>query len=295
MYIPFKLSLLAALSALSSIVAAGYYYPTYPIGADSLTSGQQITITWKPSDDFPAGKPVPAFDLYFMTGGNAVQTTVAKIGTFQGTQFQIPYTVPQTAPGAYFLMFTPTDGSGETSWSTRFSINGGNDWYPSGVATGRDPSSDETPTDSEEPTEEPTDDTSSEISISNNSTSVTPTSSDASSVSITSKSSKKESTDDGKDGDDNDNADGDDNAGDNGNGDNNINNPTGGEGKPTSETAKPTSSATSKSSKRSSSSSFESESESDEEGSALSLYTPQPLFSSLFALTGAALVYILAL
>src|SRR5690606_19180680 len=103
----------------------------------------KITISWKPADDAPADKPIPDFDLYFMTGGDIVQTRVAKIGTFSPSQREIPYTIPDTAPGKYFIMFVPKDGSSDgNAWTTRFSVNGGSDWYPEGVATGRDPSSD---------------------------------------------------------------------------------------------------------------------------------------------------------
>ena len=50
----------------------------------------------------PQARQYPGFDLYFMTGGNMVQTRVAKIGTFPASQTEIPYTIPQTIAGDVF-------------------------------------------------------------------------------------------------------------------------------------------------------------------------------------------------
>jgi len=77
-----------------------------------------------------------------MTGGNSVQTTVATIGAFDISQEKLTYSVPQLAPGMYFLMYAPDKG--DHMWSTRFSLNGGDSWYPVGVATGTDPGTNST-------------------------------------------------------------------------------------------------------------------------------------------------------
>ncbi|KAJ2384350.1 hypothetical protein GGI05_005036, partial [Coemansia sp. RSA 2603] len=126
----------AAMALLSSVQAG--FYTTYPVGADNVNPGQTIQITWRSDDQAPVLTNVPSYTLKFMTGGNFVQTTVSTIGTFPITQTTVPFTIPQTAPGMYFLMYTASDGSG-SSWSTRFSISGGTTWYPQGVATGMDP------------------------------------------------------------------------------------------------------------------------------------------------------------
>ncbi|KAJ2806237.1 hypothetical protein H4R20_001766 [Coemansia guatemalensis] len=128
----------ASLLALASAVRAGFY-TTYPVGSDAISSGQSIQIQWQPNADAPDLTNVQKYTLKFMTGGNLVQTTVATIGTFDVSQTTVPFTIPQTAPGMYFLMYTADDGSG-SSWSTRFSVDGGTSWYPDGVATGEDPS-----------------------------------------------------------------------------------------------------------------------------------------------------------
>ncbi|KAJ2552632.1 hypothetical protein EV175_003242 [Coemansia sp. RSA 1933] len=123
--------------ALAAAVNAGFY-TTYPVGADSVTSGQTITITWTSDDQQPLLDNVSTYTLKFMTGGNMVQTTVATIGDFDISKKSISYTIPTTAAGMYFLMYTADNGAG-SSWSTRFSVNGGTTWYPDGVATGVDP------------------------------------------------------------------------------------------------------------------------------------------------------------
>ncbi|KAJ2724642.1 hypothetical protein GGI07_001794 [Coemansia sp. Benny D115] len=126
----------AAMALLSSVQAG--FYTTYPVGADTVQPGQTINIVWKSDEQAPVLTNVPSYTLKFMTGGNMVQTTVSTIGTFPISQTTIPFTIPQTAPGMYFLMYTASDGSG-SSWSTRFSVGGGTTWYPEGVATGVDP------------------------------------------------------------------------------------------------------------------------------------------------------------
>ncbi|PIA17591.1 hypothetical protein COEREDRAFT_91675 [Coemansia reversa NRRL 1564] len=128
----------AALLALASAARAGFY-TTYPVGGDAINSGQSIQIQWRPNADAPDLSNVQKYTLKFMTGGDLVQTTVATIGTFDVSQTTVPFTVPKTAPGMYFLMYTADGGSG-SSWSTRFSVDGGTSWYPDGVATGKDPS-----------------------------------------------------------------------------------------------------------------------------------------------------------
>ncbi|KAJ2612794.1 hypothetical protein H4S08_002545 [Coemansia sp. RSA 1365] len=128
----------ASLLALASAARAGFY-TTYPVGSDAINSGQSIQIQWRPNADAPDLSNVKKYTLKFMTGGDLVQTTVATIGTFDVSQTTVPFTVPKTAPGMYFLMYTAEGGSG-SSWSTRFSVDGGTSWYPDGVATGKDPS-----------------------------------------------------------------------------------------------------------------------------------------------------------
>ncbi|KAJ1903100.1 hypothetical protein LPJ81_003243 [Coemansia sp. IMI 209127] len=127
----------ASFMALAAAVNAGFY-TTYPVGASSVTSGQTITITWTSDDQQPLLSGVSTYTLKFMTGGNIVQTTVATIGDFDISKQQISYTIPTTAAGMYFLMYTADNGAG-SSWSTRFSVNGGTTWYPVGVSTGVDP------------------------------------------------------------------------------------------------------------------------------------------------------------
>ncbi|KAJ1942780.1 hypothetical protein EC988_006400, partial [Linderina pennispora] len=127
------LSYIAPVMAVLGTVRAGFY-TTYPVGADAIKSGQTITITWKPDTADPVLTNVPQYTLKFMTGGNFVQTTVATIGTFDISRQSVTYTIPKTAPGMYFLMYTASTGG--SSWSTRFSIDGGDSWYPEGVATG---------------------------------------------------------------------------------------------------------------------------------------------------------------
>lgn len=127
----------ASFVALLGAVNAGFY-TTYPVGADAVNPGQAITIKWRPDDQKPNLENVKKYTLKFMTGGNIVQTTVATIGDFDITKTSIPFTIPQTAPGMYFLMYTADNGAG-SSWSTRFSVGGGTTWYPEGVATGTDP------------------------------------------------------------------------------------------------------------------------------------------------------------
>ncbi|KAJ2842590.1 hypothetical protein GGI22_007502, partial [Coemansia erecta] len=127
----------ASFMALAAAVNAGFY-TTYPVGADSVTSGQTITITWTSDNQQPLLDGVSTYTLKFMTGGNIVQTTVATIGDFDISKKQISYTIPNTAAGMYFLMYTADNGAG-SSWSTRFSVNGGTTWYPVGVSTGVDP------------------------------------------------------------------------------------------------------------------------------------------------------------
>ncbi|KAJ1735550.1 hypothetical protein LPJ61_000497 [Coemansia biformis] len=126
----------AAALAFVGIARAGFY-TTYPVGADAIMSGQTIQIKWEPRAGDPDLSLVKSYTLKFMTGGNAVQTTVAVIGTFDISQTTVTYTIPKTVPGMYFLMYTATGGG--SSWSTRFSIDRGTTWYPEGVATGRDP------------------------------------------------------------------------------------------------------------------------------------------------------------
>ncbi|KAJ1966363.1 hypothetical protein GGI12_000143 [Dipsacomyces acuminosporus] len=130
-------SLVAPIMAVLGTVHAGFY-TTYPVGADGVNPGQTITIQWKPDSNEPVLNGVKSYTLKFMTGGNIVQTTVQTIGTFDITKTSIPFTIPQTAPGMYFLMYTADNGAG-SSWSTRFSVSGGTTWYPKGVATGVDP------------------------------------------------------------------------------------------------------------------------------------------------------------
>ncbi|KAJ2823980.1 hypothetical protein FBU31_004113 [Coemansia sp. 'formosensis'] len=132
----------ASLAALLSAVNAGFY-TTYPIGADAVKPGQTISIQWRPDTSAPDLSNVAKYTLKFMTGGNIVQTTVATIGEFDITTTTIPFTIPQTAPGMYFLMYTASNGAG-SSWSTRFSVGGGTTWYPAGVATGVDPGTSDT-------------------------------------------------------------------------------------------------------------------------------------------------------
>ncbi|KAJ2664056.1 hypothetical protein IWW48_001068 [Coemansia sp. RSA 1200] len=127
----------ASILALATAVNAGFY-TTYPVGADSVNSGQTINITWRPDEQEPLLDGVSGYTLKFMTGGNIVQTTVATIGDFDISKQEISFTIPSTAPGMYFLMYTASNGAG-SSWSTRFSVNGGTTWYPDGVATGVDP------------------------------------------------------------------------------------------------------------------------------------------------------------
>ncbi|KAJ1667352.1 hypothetical protein IW140_000933 [Coemansia sp. RSA 1813] len=127
----------ASFMALAAAVNAGFY-TTYPVGADSVNSGQTITIKWNPDEQQPLLDGVKTYTLKFMTGGNIVQTTVATIGDFDISKHDISFTIPTTAPGMYFLMYTADNGAG-SSWSTRFSVNGGTTWYPDGVATGVDP------------------------------------------------------------------------------------------------------------------------------------------------------------
>ncbi|KAJ2717272.1 hypothetical protein H4R19_000024 [Coemansia spiralis] len=127
----------AAALAFAGAARAGFY-TTYPVAADHVSSLQQVQIKWQPSADAPSLAGVSAYTLKLMTGGNLVQTTVATIGTFPVSQTTVPFTIPQTAPGMYFLMYTANNGAG-SSWSTRFSVNSGTTWYPAGVATGRDP------------------------------------------------------------------------------------------------------------------------------------------------------------
>ncbi|KAJ2658409.1 hypothetical protein IW148_004696 [Coemansia sp. RSA 1199] len=129
-------ALAASVLAFTSAVHAGFY-TTYPIGSDALQAGQNIQITWRTDDQAPDLTNVGSYTLKFMTGGNFVQTTVATIGTFDIAQKTVSFTVPTTAPGMYFLMYTAEGGAG-SSWSTRFSIGGGTTWYPEGVATGKD-------------------------------------------------------------------------------------------------------------------------------------------------------------
>ncbi|KAJ2483612.1 hypothetical protein IWW47_005760, partial [Coemansia sp. RSA 2052] len=127
----------ASLAALLSAVNAGFY-TTYPVGADAVNPGQAISIRWRPDTSSPDLSAVTKYTLKFMTGGNIVQTTVSTIGEFDIATTTIPFTIPQTAPGMYFLMYTASNGAG-SSWSTRFSVSGGTTWYPVGVATGVDP------------------------------------------------------------------------------------------------------------------------------------------------------------
>ncbi|KAJ2489364.1 hypothetical protein IWW37_004042 [Coemansia sp. RSA 2050] len=127
----------ASLAALLSAVNAGFY-TTYPVGADAVNPGQTISIRWRPDASAPDLSTVTKYTLKFMTGGNIVQTTVRTIGEFDIATTTIPFTIPQTAPGMYFLMYTASNGAG-SSWSTRFSVGGGTTWYPVGVATGVDP------------------------------------------------------------------------------------------------------------------------------------------------------------
>ncbi|KAJ2756550.1 hypothetical protein GGI19_000766 [Coemansia pectinata] len=127
----------ASLAALLSAVNAGFY-TTYPVGADAVNPGQTISIRWRPDTSAPDLSTVTKYTLKFMTGGNIVQTTVRTIGEFDIATTTIPFTIPQTAPGMYFLMYTASNGVG-SSWSTRFSVGGGTTWYPAGVATGVDP------------------------------------------------------------------------------------------------------------------------------------------------------------
>ncbi|KAJ2271860.1 hypothetical protein GGH14_004810 [Coemansia sp. RSA 370] len=129
-------ALAASVLAFTSAVHAGFY-TTYPIGSDALQAGQNIQITWRTDDQAPDLTNVGSYTLKFMTGGNFVQTTVATIGTFDVAQKTVSFTVPNTAPGMYFLMYT-AEGSAGSSWSTRFSVGGGTTWYPEGVATGKD-------------------------------------------------------------------------------------------------------------------------------------------------------------
>ncbi|KAJ2849290.1 hypothetical protein IWW36_002727 [Coemansia brasiliensis] len=143
-------TLAASVLAFTSAAQAGFY-TTYPIGSDAIKPGQTIQITWRPDEQAPDLSNVSSYTLKYMTGGNLVQTTVATIGTFDISQTTIPFTVPDTAPGMYFLMYTAGDGSG-SSWSTRFSVGGGTSWYPDGVATGRDPSTSDEPSLSDGPT-----------------------------------------------------------------------------------------------------------------------------------------------
>ncbi|KAJ1893288.1 hypothetical protein GGH13_008839 [Coemansia sp. S155-1] len=127
----------ASLAALLSAVNAGFY-TTYPVGADAVKPGQTISIRWRPDASAPDLSTVTKYTLKFMTGGNIVQTTVKTIGEFDIATTTIPFTIPETAPGMYFLMYTASNGVG-SSWSTRFSVGGGTTWYPAGVATGVDP------------------------------------------------------------------------------------------------------------------------------------------------------------
>ncbi|KAI9480041.1 hypothetical protein LPJ78_003141 [Coemansia sp. RSA 989] len=150
-------TLAASAAAFAGAVQAGFY-TTYPIGSDAINPGQSIQIKWRPDAQAPDLSKVSSYTLKFMTGGNLVQTTVATIGSFDISQTTVPFTVPNTAPGMYFLMYTANDGSG-SSWSTRFSVGGGTSWYPDGVATGQDPSASDKPTSdaptaSDEPTSE---------------------------------------------------------------------------------------------------------------------------------------------
>ncbi|KAJ2794712.1 hypothetical protein H4R21_005397 [Coemansia helicoidea] len=140
----------AAALAFAGAASAGFY-TTYPVAADRVSSLQQIQIKWQPSADAPSLVGVKSYTLKFMTGGNFVQTTVATVGTFGIAQTTVPFTIPQTAPGMYFLMYS-IDGTAGASWSTRFSVNNGTTWYPEGVATGRDPEPTATKTGSAVPT-----------------------------------------------------------------------------------------------------------------------------------------------
>ncbi|KAJ2907873.1 hypothetical protein GGI21_003451, partial [Coemansia aciculifera] len=133
----------ASLATLLSAVNAGFY-TTYPVGANAVNPGQTINIQWRSDPTVaPDLSTVTKYTLKFMTGGNIVQTTVSTIGVFDITTTTIPFTIPQTAPGMYFLMYTASNGVG-SSWSTRFSVGGGTTWYPAGVATGVDPGTSDT-------------------------------------------------------------------------------------------------------------------------------------------------------
>ncbi|KAJ2769476.1 hypothetical protein IWQ56_002539 [Coemansia nantahalensis] len=133
----------AAALAFAGAARAGFY-TTYPVGADQISSLQQIQIKWQPNADAPSLVGVTKYTLRLMTGGNFVQTTVATIGTFDISQTTVPFTMPKTAPGMYFLMYSIDSATAGASWSTRFSVDKGTTWYPEGVATGRDPGSTET-------------------------------------------------------------------------------------------------------------------------------------------------------
>ncbi|KAJ2717262.1 hypothetical protein H4R19_000014 [Coemansia spiralis] len=144
----------AAALAFAGAARAGFY-TTYPIGADQISSLQPIQIKWQPSADAPSLVGVTQYTLRLMTGGNLVQTTVATIGTFPVSQTTVSFTIPQTAPGMYFLMYSIDGATGGSSWSTRFSVDKGTTWYPAGVATGRDPGDIETGATSAAPSSAP--------------------------------------------------------------------------------------------------------------------------------------------
>ncbi|KAG0269628.1 hypothetical protein DFQ27_002849 [Actinomortierella ambigua] len=119
------ISTLTVAGAMASLASA-FVNPTEPIGSSVWTPGTKVNITWTNSAEAPPLSDKMKIDIFLMTGSDAPQVELKKIGqnvstTAQGGSFE--YTVDYVDPPGkiYFLMFKETAGTGLT-WATRFHI-----------------------------------------------------------------------------------------------------------------------------------------------------------------------------
>ncbi|KAJ1970887.1 hypothetical protein H4R35_005594 [Dimargaris xerosporica] len=120
--------ILAALALASN--ASAYFYTNDPINTDVMSSGDQYEVVWeaKPEGD-ELSQLGTDYTVHFKTGGDIDQQLIAVITpeAIPISQTNFVFTVPDVAPGLYFLEY---HSGGVVNWSTRFSVNGGTATYP---------------------------------------------------------------------------------------------------------------------------------------------------------------------
>ncbi|KAJ1973807.1 hypothetical protein H4R34_004950 [Dimargaris verticillata] len=144
---------LAALALAPNVSA--YFYTNDPVNTDVMSSGDQYEVLWeaKPEGD-ELSQLGTDYTVHFKTGGDIDQQLIAVITAepIPISQTNFVFTVPDVAPGLYFLEY---HSGGVVNWSTRFSVNGGTATYP---VEEEEPTNTNTDASSAEPTPTPTGD-----------------------------------------------------------------------------------------------------------------------------------------